>query len=147
MAKKRTKKSPEEEAYQELLKKAIALEKSRQTKEENQRALQVGKELAMLLAFLRQVGIGDAKKDEVPKMWLAQVLKDYPKELKKALAYYDSLLPFDIVQNFKGFQISGDIEEKGRLWVAIDWFFMEVPNQGKEGASADAGESSGEAQK
>ena len=147
MAKKSKAQTPEEIAFQDLLKKAEALTKYNQTRERTRKVLQVGKELAMLLAFLRQVGIGDAKKDEVPKMWLAQVLKDYPKELKKALAYYDSLLPFDIVQNFKGFQISGDIEEKGRLWVAIDWFFMEVPNQGKEGASADAGESSGEAQK
>ena len=144
MAKKNKVISPDEATFQDLLKKAESLTKYNHTRERSRKVLQVGKERAMLLAFLHQVGIGDAKKEEVPKLWLAQVLKDYPKELKKALAYYDSLLPFNIIQNFRGFQVNGDIEEKGRLWVAFDWFFMEVPNKEEEGASADAGESSGE---
>ena len=146
MAKKNNVKSTDEVTFQDLLKKAESLTKYNQTRERSRNVLQVGKELAMLLVFLRQVGIGDAKKDEVPKLWLAQVLKDYPKELKKVLAYYDSLLPFNIIKNFRGFQVSGGIEEKGRLWIAVDWAFMEVPKK-EEDVSADAWESTGEEEK
>lgn len=143
MAKKRTKKSPEEEAYQELLKKAIALEKSRQTKEENQRALQVGKELAMFFRWLQALKVGNLLTDELAKVWLVQVLKDYPTQQKKALAFYDALQKYPIMGNFEGFQVSPDSLEKGRLWLSPNWINFDLPAGGIGGG---AGEESGEGQ-
>ena len=143
MAKKSKVQTPEEIAFQDLLKKADYMMKATESRERSKKALQVGKELAMVITFLRQLSVGRASSEEFQKMWLAQVLKDYPKELKKALAYYDALQPLDIVHNFEGFSTSGDCFEKGRLWVSFKWFHLELPNK-EEGSSADAGESSGE---
>lgn len=143
MAKKSKAQTPEEIAFQDLLKKADYMMKSTESRERSKKVLQVGKELAMVITFLRQLNVGSANDEELPKMWLAQVLKDYPKELKKALAYYDALQPLDIVHNFEGFSTSGDCLEKGRLWLSFNWFHLELPKK-EETTSADAGESSGE---
>lgn len=139
MAKKSKAQSPEEIAFKNLLKKAENMMKDNESREHSKKVLQVGKEFAMLITFLRQLKIGRASEDELPKMWLAQILKDYPKELKKALDYYDALQSFDIVHNFEGFQASGDCLQKGRLWVAFNWFHLELPEK-EEVSGADAGE-------
>lgn len=139
MAKKRIINSPEEKAYQELLKKAFALEKSRQVKEGNQRALQVGKGLAMFFRWLQALEAGNILTDELAKVWLVQILKDYPSQHQKALAYYDSLKKHSVKDNFKGFQVRPDSLEKGELCIIPMWMSMEL-SEGAKGEGSVEGQ-------
>lgn len=128
----------EDGALQELIKIANNMTEATESKERCRKALQVGKELSMFLAFLHQTKIGMAKQKDVPKVWLAQILKDYPNELKKSIAYYDSLLRYNIQKNLVGFSVMGDCIEKGRLWVSVDWFSMDVPGESESSNRNDS---------
>lgn len=68
MARKSKVQPPEEIAFQDLLKKADYMMKATESRERSKRALQVGKELAMVITFLRQLNVGSASSEEFPKM-------------------------------------------------------------------------------
>lgn len=146
MAKKSKVQTPDEIAYQDLLQKAELMMKATDSRERSRKVLQAGKELAMFLTYLRQLKIGNTTDEELPKMWLAQMLKEHPKELKKALAYYDALQSLDVLHNFEGFSINGTCLEKGRLWVSFNWFHLDLPKK-EEGASEESKEAPGEGEK
>lgn len=127
MAKKQSTTSPEEKALQELLKKAYKQVEASQKKEASKKALQVGRELAMLLRFIQEVYGTKYLSEENAEIGLAQALKDYQPELKKVLAYYDTLKGLSIRNNFYGFQIRPSSTEEGRLWISCNWHQMELP--------------------
>lgn len=130
MAKKQSTTSPEEKALQELLKKAYKQIDASQKREASKKVLQAGKELAMLLRWLQE--ICGAASIEDAEVCLAQVLKDYPQELKKVLAYYNTLKEYTTRSNFTGFQVRPSSLEDGRLWITCNWKQMELPkDEGK----------------
>lgn len=127
MAKKSTSTSPEEKALQELLKKAYKQVEASQKREASKKALQAGKELAMLLRWLQEM-CGEASiLEEYAEVCLAQALKDYPPELKKVLAYFNILKGLTTRKNFTGFQVRPSSLEDGRLWISFNWLQMELP--------------------
>lgn len=143
MAKKASKKSaPEEAAFFDLMKKAKEAMDASQKKQKRENAVKVGKELAMLLCWLQQVEGKDSKKqywEENSQIWLAQMLKDYPEELKKVLAYYARLKKYNTKDKLLGFTCSSSSLEKGELWVKANWASMEPP--------AETGEDTGRQEK
>lgn len=127
MAKKANKISPEEKAFQELLKKVQKQIDASLKREGSRKIMQVGKELAMLLRWLQEICGDSTLTEEVAEINLAQMLKDYPKELKKVLAYYNSLKGVSTRKNFIGVTVKPASLEEGRLWLACDWHQMELP--------------------
>jgi hypothetical protein len=132
MAKKSTSTSPEEKALQELLKKAYKQVEASQKKEASKKALQAGKELAMLLRWLQELYGTSILTEEMAEINLAQMLKDYPTELKKVLAYYRTLMELTTRKNFAGFQVRPSSLEDGRLWISCNWLQMELPKDAGE---------------
>ena len=129
MAKKK-KISPEEEAFQKLLKKAQGDLAATLEKEKSKRVVESGKELVMFLCWLVQMGVADAPGEEKVKLWAAQAMQDYPKELKEVLAYYDRLKEYDTRKNFLGFVCRGKGSfEEGCLWLRIQWKHLDLPDE------------------
>lgn len=137
MAKKANKKSPEEIAFQSLLEKAHKAIDASEKREQSKKALQVGKELAMLLRWLQEMCGDSALTEEIAEIHLAQTLKEYPQELKKALAYYNALKKITARGNLEGFTISGESVKKGRLWLAPNWHYMELPKEADKVEAAE----------
>lgn len=132
MAKKQSTTSPEEKALQELLKKAYKQVEASQKEEASKKALQAGKELAMLLRWLQEICSDSILTDEMAEINLAQALKDFPSELKKVLAYFNTLKGLTTKKNFAGFQIRTSSMEEGRLWICCNWLQMELPKDAGE---------------
>lgn len=111
------------------MKKAKAATEENRAKELRKNALNVAKEFAMLSRWLQEVTRADLLTDEQIKIWLAQMLKDYPLELKKVLEYSDKLKEYAIKGNFLGFQVKGNCIEESRLWLSVNWAQMEFPTE------------------
>lgn len=128
MAKKKNTETPETNAFQEVTKKAQAYLKAYRRSEESKHLQQYGKELAMLLTWLRQLGVTPAIDIEGGKVALASSpLKEHPKELKEALEYYDRLQDYDLKGNMHAFVPYPIGVLNGGLYVRILWSALELP--------------------
>lgn len=121
--------TPEEAAFQELMKKVLDANDTCRQKEKSKKVIQVGKEMAMFLCWLQEVTNAPLITEDNIRIWIAQLLEDYPEELKKVLVYYDNLKGFSTKWNFKGFSCEYDCLDKGALWLSIKWEDMNPPTE------------------
>ena len=117
------KKASEENAYYKQLMQAVNRRIAREQKEKESKVIiQAGKELAVLLVWLFQVGMPIDL--EEGKEHIVMFLKDYPKELVEVLKYYEGIKEYDVRKTMR--TICPSIVNN-ELRVRINWKIYDLP--------------------